>query len=404
MPAVQSVSLHQVQIPLRRPFRHAAAERAVTDNILCQVTLDDGTEGWGEGLPRTYVTGENTDTCFAEFGRRGPELLDCRADSLAELVTWLDLHSPLGPAAVPPGRAAPAGPRPNTAGPRYLPYACWCALETAVLDAFGRSLRFSLTDVVGHVAGAEALQPKPFVQYSAVLSTTPVWRQCLLAGAMLLAGFHSFKAKVGFAVEEDAQRTRWLRRTIGANDLRLDANGAWPPAEVQAAVEALAPYKPTCIEQPVPAGEEQALPHLRQLGVPIMLDESVRSLWEACEALAQGWCDLINIRISKCGGPLASVRLLAAVRAAGGRAQLGCQVGETGLLSAAGRHLACHLSGLEYLEGSYDRYLLAVQLTDPDITFGSGGWAPQLRGPGLGVTVRPKVLERFSVRRSAVPW
>lgn len=135
-----------------------------------------------------------------------------------------------------------------------------------------------------------------------------------------------------------------------------------------------------------------------------MLDESVRSLWEACEALAQGWCDLINIRISKCGGPLASVRLLAAVRAAGGRAQLGCQVGETGLLSAAGRHLACHLSGLEYLEGSYDRYLLAVQLTDPDITFGSGGWAPQLRGPGLGVTVRPKVLERFSVRRSAVPW
>ena len=98
------------------------------------------------------------------------------------------------------------------------------------------------------------------------------------------------------------------------------------------------------------------------------------------------------------------MRLLAAIREAGGRAQLGCQVGEMGLLSAAGRHLACSLKHLEYLEGSYDRYLLSVQLTQPDITFGSGGWAPALRGPGAGVTVREKVLERFCVRQSSVPW
>jgi muconate cycloisomerase len=372
----------------------------VTDNILCQVTLDDGTQGWGEGLPRTYVTGETTDSCFDEFDRRGAELLECRGDSLPELVTWLDAYAPTTSSA----EADPIELAPTSGDPRYLPYAYWCACETALLDAFGRSLGFSLTDVVAYVAGTEALQPKPFVQYSAVLSTTPVWRQCLLAGAMLLAGFHSFKAKVGFSVAEDARRTKWLRRTIGANDLRLDANGAWPPADAEAAVEALAPYKPTCVEQPLAPGNESITGDLRRLGVPIMLDESVRSLTEAREAITQGWCDLVNIRISKCGGPVASVRLLAAVGSAGGRAQLGCQVGETGLLSAAGRHLACNLAGLEYLEGSYDRYLLAAQLTEPDITFGSGGWAPQLRGPGLGVTVRPKALERFSVRCSAVAW
>lgn len=400
MARVQSVRFHEVQVPLRRPFRHAAAERAVTDNILCQVTLEDGTEGWGEGLPRDYVTGESADSCFAEFHHRGRELLDCRADSLPELVTWLDAHSPL----TSPAEGSSAGTAHVPGGSRYVPHAYWCACETALLDAFGRTLGFSLTDVVGYVARAEDLQPKPFVQYSAVLSTTEVWRECLLAGAMLLAGFHSFKAKVGYGVEEDAKRTKWLRRTIGANDLRLDANGAWPPTQAPAALEALAPYKPSCLEQPLAPGEESALPDLRRRGVPIMLDESVRSLGEAQRALAQGWCDLVNIRVSKCGGPLASVRMLGAVRAAGGRAQLGCQVGETGFLSAAGRHLACSLGGLEHLEGSYDRYLLVTQLTEPDITFGSGGWAPHLRGAGLGVTVRPKVLERFSTRQSVVPW
>ncbi len=400
MPGVHSVRLYQVQIPLRRRFKHAVAERAVADNVVCQVTLDDETEGWGEGVPRGYVTGETPETCFREFSHWGRALLGCRAETLDELIGWLNDHTLTSEA---------TGPGPPSAGHteqarRYLPYAYWCACETALLDAFGHALRFSLSDVVTRVAEPDDLQPSPFVQYSAVISSAPLWRECLIAGAMLLAGFHHFKAKVGFGPEEDAKRVQWLRRALGRNDLRLDANGAWTVTDARAALEAIAPYKLNCIEQPVAPGQEEALPYLRELGTPVMLDESVRSLAEAKHALSRGWCDLVNIRISKCGGVLASVRLLAAVREAGGRAQLGCQVGETGLLSAAGRHLACTLNHLEYLEGAYDRYLLSVQLTEPDITFGTGGWAPALRGPGLGVTVRQRVLERFCVRQSAVPW
>jgi len=400
VPRVHSVRLYQVQIPMRRRFKHAVAERAVADNVVCLVTLDDGTEGWGEGVPRRYVTGETPETCFQEFIRRGRDLLGCRAEAPEELVAWLDEHA-LTSDGGDTGSQPPAEGRP---GRRYLPHAYWCACETALLDAFGRALGFSLSDVVRWVAHEDDLHPSRFVQYSAVISSGPVWRECLVAGAMMLAGFHHFKAKVGFGPEEDAKRARWLHRALGGTDLRLDANGAWTVADARETLEAVAACKLNCIEQPVAPGQEQALPHLRALGTPVMLDESVRSLTEATQALSRGWCDFINIRISKCGGVLASVRLLAAVREAGGRAQLGCQVGETGLLSAAGRHLACCLKHLEFLEGSYDRYLLSVQLTQPDITFGSGGWAPALRGPGLGVTVREKVLERFCVRQSSVPW
>ena len=69
--------------------------------------------------------------------------------------------------------------------------------------------------------------------------------------------------------------------------------------------------------------------------------------------------------------------------------QLGCHPGETGILSAAGRHWATSVGGIRYLEGSYDRHLLRELVTCEDITFGYGGRAPALRRPGLGVTINP---------------
>jgi len=167
VPGVHSVRLYQVQIPLRRPFKHAVAERAVADNVVCQVTLDDGTEGWGEGVPRGYVTGETPETCFREFSQRGRGLLACRAETLDELIGWLNDRTLTS-------EATAAGPPPvgrTDEASRYLPYAYRCACETALLDAFGHALHFSLSDVVTRVARPDDLQPRPFVQYSAVISS-----------------------------------------------------------------------------------------------------------------------------------------------------------------------------------------------------------------------------------------
>ena len=39
------------------------------------------------------------------------------------------------------------------------------------------------------------------------------------------------------------------------------------------------------------------------------------------------------------------------------------------------------------------------RLTREDITFGYGGWAPALSGPGLGVTVDAAAVERLAVEK-----
>jgi muconate cycloisomerase len=54
------------------------------------------------------------------------------------------------------------------------------------------------------------------------------------------------------------------------------------------------------------------------------------------------------------------------------------------------------VANIRYLEGSYDRYLFRRLVTDEDITFGYGGRAPALSGPGLGVTIATAGLAEFT--------
>jgi muconate cycloisomerase len=133
------------------------------------------------------------------------------------------------------------------------------------------------------------------------------------------------------------------------------------------------------------------------MGIPVMLDESLCGLPDARSAVTRKTADLLNVRLSKCGGILASLRIIALAQRAGLGLQLGCHPGETSLLSAAGRHVASRVAGLRYVEGSYDRHILAENLTEGDLTFGYGGRARPIAGPGLGVEVSPDRLETMTV-------
>ena len=99
---------------------------------------------------------------------------------------------------------------------------------------------------------------------------------------------------------------------------------------------------------------------------------------------ARKTADLFNVRISKCGGILASLRIIALAQRSGLGVQLGCHPGETALLSAAGRHVASRVAGLRYVEGSYDRHILAANLTatGPDVPLWRLGAAAGRPGAG----------------------
>jgi muconate cycloisomerase len=389
---VAALTAWQVRLPLKHPIQHASASRESSDNIVVCCRLSDGSEGWGEGVPRQYVTGETADGAIEQFlATPLAEQLhgDCRG--WADVITLCERFQP-----------AVMGDDPRGCYGNSLR----AAVEISLLDAFGRSFGEPASQVVSHFEPAQGLrQQQARVRYSGVITCGSRLKETTAAAKMRVYGFAECKIKVGLPGDDDTARLRRFRRWLGKRvDIRLDANEAWPAGEVVRKMEPLRGFGITSLEQPVPHEEVAALAEVRnQLDVPIMLDESLTSLADANSAIEAGTCDLFNLRLSKCGGFLNCLRLAALARQHGLGYQLGCHPGESAILSAAGRHFATAVAGIRYLEGSYDRHVLAEQFTEPDITFGYGGWAPALAGPGLGIQVRREKLERLATRKVEFP-
>ncbi len=380
---IVELTAYHIRIPLRKPIRHASHTRTETDNLLVRCVLEDQTTGHGEGVPRDYVTGETIDGALDLLRRSDlpAQLEECsdfaRATALAERL-----------------RLAPVPGDDRGCGGN----AARCAVELAVLDAYGRMFGEGLASVTRLLA-ADRYSPRPWVQYSTAITAAQGTKARFAALGMRLYGFKQMKVKVGIDGQDDLARLKLIRRWSGRGmNLRIDANEAWSPDAAVERIRTLEPFGITSVEQPVPHGQVEALAGVRrQIKTPIMLDESLCSRVDAERAVASGTCDLFNLRLSKCGGFIPTLRLAQFARQHGLDCQLGCQVGETAVLSAAGRHFTASVGDLRYVEGSYDRHLVRESLAMKDITFRRGGWAPALTGPGLGVTLDPEALERVTV-------
>jgi muconate cycloisomerase len=382
---VAELTAFHVKIPLRRPIRHASHTRSDTDNLLVRCVLDDNTEGFGEGVPREYVTGETIESDLDLL--RQSDLaaqLDPRKD-FAQAVTACER---LDLARVPGDERGCMG------------NAARCAVELALLDAYGRRFQQPLSTVTQLLA-PELCQPKSSVFYSGAITSARGFKLRWAVLALRVFRFQQVKVKVGIAGYHDAERLRRIRRLLGSKvDLRVDANEAWPLAEVVARIRELEPFGISAVEQPVAHAEVENLAEVRQeVQTPIMLDESLCTVADAECAVNRRTCDLFNLRLSKCGGFIRTLRLAQLARQHRLGYQLGCQVGETAVLSAAGRHFASTVADLRYIEGSFDRFLVREPLSTEDLTFRRRGKAPALQGPGLGITLDPEALKRVIVRK-----
>jgi L-Ala-D/L-Glu epimerase len=162
------------------------------------------------------------------------------------------------------------------------------------------------------------------------------------------------------------------------------------------AIERLRRHRVSLVEQPVAADDLDGLARITATCPELIaVDESLRTVAEAQGLVDAKACDAFNIRVSKCGGLRASMRIAEIAADAGLTVVVGAQVGESGLLSAAGRHLAGCVAP-RYLEGSAGRLLLREDITRERVLPGRGGRARPHAGAGLGVTVRPDVLARHT--------
>ncbi|GAB2729133.1 mandelate racemase/muconate lactonizing enzyme family protein [Kitasatospora kifunensis] len=325
--------LYQVALPMRYGFDHPAARRSRSDSLLLRLTVD-GVSGLGECAPRAYVTGETTASVRAELQRVAMRVLleRLRTEDPAELAAQLRQD----------GFARTFQVR---GGNNLL-----CLLETAVLDLLGRRLELSAGALVCPEANGGGTLP-----ISQVLDLGITVEEFLATRGP----FHFVKVKASNDLDRDVRTVRALRAELGPDvPISMDANMSWTPEQALTALRRLSACGLSLVEEPLPKGSWAELAELRcQVGVPVMLDESVCTLADAQAAVRAGACDAVNVRVAKCGGLLNSVRLVDFAHQHGLDFQVGVQVAETGPLIAAGRHLAFGRPGALTVEsGQSDRY------------------------------------------------
>lgn len=369
-----AATIYALKIPFVEAFRHSTSDRRWSDSVIVRVRDEAGTEGFGEGVARSYVTGETPETMVEHLmaglwpevaGREVPEVGE--RDGLPALAALL--------------------PDKRSAGV-VANHAARAALETAILDCALRRRQWPL---------ARLLPPRRNrVVYSGIITAGSLDGTLQHARQMKVVGFRDVKVKVGFA--DDVTRVRAVRETLGPQvRLRLDANGAWTVDQAAAALGELAAFDIACVEQPLPRGPVADLGRLKTATpVPIMVDESLVTLDDADALIAGRAADYFNLRVSKCGGLARALEIAARAAAAGVKLQVGSQVGETAILSAAGRHLAAALPEVEFVEGSFGTLLLTEDVSVEAVRFGHRGEAPLLTGPGLGVRVDPDRLRHYA--------
>jgi L-alanine-DL-glutamate epimerase-like enolase superfamily enzyme len=130
--------------------------------------------------------------------------------------------------------------------------------------------------------------------------------------------------KVKLGTPDDLPRLRAVRRGAPGARLVVDANEGWTAAGWAALAPELAALGVELVEQPLPAGEDEALRGLPR-PVPLCADESVHS--RADLPRLAGLYDAVNVKLDKAGGLTEALALAREAQAMGFRIMMGCMVG-----------------------------------------------------------------------------
>jgi O-succinylbenzoate synthase len=213
------------------------------------------------------------------------------------------------------------------------------------------------------------------------------------------AGYHRVKMKISRG--KDVEWVRAVRNRFPALRLMVDANGDYDleSADLLARLDGL---HLMMIEQPLSYSDIFQHAQLQQqLKTPICLDESIHGEADAVAAIEMGACKVINIKQGRVGGLLESIRIARSCAARGVDVWSG-GMDETGI----GRAVNLHLQTVDGFtlpgDTSETRRYFHEDIVEPGVVLGPGGFIDVPAGPGIGVTVVPERLARYTLDRERV--
>ncbi len=165
-------------------------------------------------------------------------------------------------------------------------------------------------------------------------------------------GFRCFKVKVGRDVDHDMRALEAIAKSLSDVTFRIDANAgfcAHDALTLLGAIERLS-LRVECFEQPCAASDLDAMAEVtRASKVPVIADESIRTLRDLQAIIAARAAHGVNLKLSKMGGALHALRIGVAAQTAGMRLMMGGMV-ESRLGMTAAAHVAAALGGVDFAD------------------------------------------------------
>ncbi len=170
-------------------------------------------------------------------------------------------------------------------------------------------------------------------------------------------GFSVIKLKGGLNISEDIEKIIRLRETLGSDfKLRFDANQGYTIDQSIEFINKTKVAKIEILEQPTDQTKDKSLGIVtNSVKIPVMADESIKSLLDAYHLVSNNLIDMVNIKLMKVGGIIEAQHINSVAKAAGMEVMVGC-LDECQLGISAGLHFALSRPNIEYadLDGHLD--------------------------------------------------
>jgi len=278
-PSPQRLTISRRSWPLAQPFAISRGSKTTADVVVAEI-FDGDSRGRGECVPYPRY-GESVDSVVAALeAMKGAVFSGLDREALQR--------------AMPPGAARNA-------------------LDAAFWDIEAKREDRRAADIAG-------LGPlKPDVTAYTLSLDTP---QRMGAAAAAQRARPLLKLKL--TGDGDLDRVRAVRNNAPASRLIVDANEGWTPQHFEMLAPELAELGVELIEQPLPAGDDNALAEMPH-PIPVCADESCH-VADDLDRLV-GKYDAINIKLDKTGGLTEALLLAKAGRERGFSLMVGCMIG-----------------------------------------------------------------------------
>lgn len=366
---IKRIQLSRVRIPLHEPFRISNGSVSEKEAIIIAVETGQGITGWGEASPMSgsFYSADTPESVWRALSEVIiPDVLNNNLIDATEFYLRL--------------RESPCE--------NCSPFAK-AGIEGALWDAHAKKLNVPLAQLLGG-------SPRPVRSGVAIGIYDTIDELLERVRRYTSEGYQRVKIKVqpGW----DVWPVKAVREEFPDVRLMVDANAAYTLNDINIFRE-LDRAGLMMIEQPLAREAHDDAAQLQsQLQTPICADESAESLTALAEIINKKSARIINIKVQRVGGLSEACLMLKQARAAGLEAWVGTMP-ELGIASAQGLHFAA-LDGFDYptdIEASARWY--DDDLIEPAITINKQGLINIAAGAGMGYTVSPEKLARYTIEQ-----